>query len=70
MPRKVLQEGLRLLKTSIEGRQVRIGAQVFGENGRWQSDSFPLLDLVGSVGAFSPYLTREYARFCEAVHSS
>jgi hypothetical protein len=67
MPLDVLQEGLRCLAGSVDDQQVRIGAQVFGERGRWQSDSFPLLELVGSVGTLSPYLSREYARIRNIV---
>jgi hypothetical protein len=70
MPVEILQEGLCLLEESIDDQQVRIGAQVFGERGRWQSDSFPLLDLVGSVGTISPYLSSEYARVREVIESS
>jgi hypothetical protein len=69
-PREVLQEGLRLLEGWINDDQVRIGAQVFGERGRCGSNSFPLLELVGSVGTSSPYLSREYARVRDAVGAS
>jgi hypothetical protein len=70
VPREVLQEGLRLLEEWICDDQVRIGTQVFGERGRWESDTFPLLDLVGSVGTISPYLYREYAKVRDAVEAS
>jgi hypothetical protein len=70
MPVEILQEGLGLLEGSIDDQQVRIGAQVFGERGRWQSDSFPLLELLGSVGTISSYLSREYARVREVIESS
>ena len=70
LPLEVLQEGLHLLEEWICDGQVRIGTQVFGERGRWESDTFPLLDLVGSVGTISPYLYREYAKVRDAVEAS
>jgi hypothetical protein len=70
LPLEVLQEGLHLLEGWINDDQVRIGTQVFGERGRWESDTFPLLDLVGSVGTISPYLYREYAKVRDAVEAS
>jgi hypothetical protein len=70
LPREVLLEGLALLEGWIVDDQVRIGTRVFGERGRWESDEFPLLELVGSVGTLSPYLSREYARVRAAVEPS
>ena len=70
VPREVLREGLRLLEGWIYEGRVRIGTQVFGEGGRWESDTFPLLDVVGSVGTISPYLYREYAKIRDAVEAS
>lgn len=69
LPLEVLREGLGLLGTFVEAGQVRIGARIFGETGRWRSDVFPLLERVGSIGTLSPYLTRRYALICEAVNS-
>jgi hypothetical protein len=63
----VLQDGLRLLDEWIDDGQVRIGAQVFGERGRWDSDTFPLLHSVGAVGTISPFLSREYAKVRDVV---
>jgi hypothetical protein len=70
LPLEVLQEGLRLLEPWIDDDRVRIGTQVFGEGGRWKSDEFPLLELVGSTGTVSPYLSREFARVRGVVEAS
>jgi hypothetical protein len=59
-----------VLEGSIAEGQVRIGAQVFGEHGRWKSDSFPLLDVMGSTGTLSRQLSREYTRVRDAVEAS
>jgi hypothetical protein len=70
VPLEVLQEGLCLLENSIDDQRIRIEAQVFGKLGRWQSDSFPLLDLMGSAGTISPYLSHEYATIRQVVECS
>jgi hypothetical protein len=62
MPVDVLREGIELLKPLVRDGQLMTGTQIFGPRGRWVSDSFPLLDLVGSEGLVSEMLTREYQR--------
>lgn len=59
---KVLREGIELLQPWVREGRLKIGTQIFGPLGRWESDSFPLLDLVGRPGRVSEELTEDYRK--------
>ncbi len=66
LPLDVLREGAALLGDHVQSGGVVIGAEIFGPRGRWPSETFPLLELVGSVGTRSTQLTLDYAAVREA----
>jgi hypothetical protein len=61
-----LRAGAALLRDHLRDEEVTIGAEIFGPRGRWRSETFPLLELVGSAGTRSDRLTLDYAAVCEA----
>ena len=67
LPREVLLEGLELLGPYVGGKEVMVGSRVFGESGRWESDSFELLEMIGGEGQVSPWLTMEYREILKSL---